>query len=227
MQVNIKRGIHGAKQCRGLGVIIDVFRGSSTIIAIFARRARYVIPVVTLKEARKLKKKNPDYLLIGERKGKTPKNFDCGNSPFETSFLPLKGKNVIFRSSAASKGIIEARSKAKISELLIGSFLNAKGILNYVKEKSPEEITLVAMGTLGLGRWRMAIEDEHCANYIKKLLEEEKVDFPKIKDEILKGEGAARLVKYGQFRDLEICLTPDLFEAVVPRMRKNETKVHV
>jgi len=226
MKIIIKRGIHGARHARGLGILIDVFRGSSTITSIFAKGAQYVVPVVSLNKARKLRKSNPDYLLVGEIRGRAPRDFDCGNSPFEISLLNLKGKNVIFRSSAASKGMLEASSRADISELLIGSFVNARSIASYVKEKPPKEVTLIALGTLGFGRWRKAIEDELCANYIKKFLGEREADFSKIKSKILKGEGAARLLKLGQVKDLEICLKLDLFDGIVPRMQKTETRIH-
>jgi 2-phosphosulfolactate phosphatase len=227
MKINIKRGIHGARCARGIGIIIDVFRGSSTLVALLARGARYVIPVKSLSEARNLKKVNPNHLLVGERKGEVPRNFDYGNSPYEISLIHLEGKNVVFRSSAASRGIVEAQSRAEISELLIGSFLNAGSIVDYIKESLPEEITLIAMGTLGFGMWKKAIEDECCALYIKKLLEEEEIDFSEFKSEILKSEGAARLLKLGQVNDMEICLKLDLFNGIVPSMRKNEMKIHL
>jgi len=226
MDINIKRGVYGARHARGLGVIIDVFRGSSTIVTMIARGAQFVIPVMSLNRARRLKRMCPDYLLVGERKGIIPKGFDYGNSPFEMSRLHLKRKNIVFRSSAASKGIVEMQSQAEISELLIGSFLNARSIVSYLKEKWPKRVTLIAMGTLGLGQWRKAIEDECCANYIKNLLEEKEADFSEIKGEILNGEGAARLVKLGQVNDLEMCLKLDLLDGVIPWMRKNEMKIH-
>lgn len=227
MRVTIKSGVHGARHAQGLAVLVDVFRGSSTITTAFARGAKYVIPVVSLSEARKLRRTNPDYLLVGETKGKAPNDFDCGNSPFEISLLNLKDRIVVFRSSAASKAIFELQDHAKISELLIGSFLNARSIAKYVKVASPEEVTLIAVGTIGFGPWRKAVEDEVCAKYIKNLLEEKEVDFAKLKNEILRGEGAARLLRLDQAKDLEFCLKLNLFDGIVPRMLKNDEKICV
>ena len=81
MEVKILHLIDGAKQARGLTVIIDVFRAFSVACYAFGNGARKIISVGDIDLAYKLKKENPGYLLIGERGGKKPKGFDYGNSP--------------------------------------------------------------------------------------------------------------------------------------------------
>jgi 2-phosphosulfolactate phosphatase len=227
MHVVIKSGISGARKARGLGVLIDVFRGSSTVVALFARGVNHIIPVMSLSEAWSLKRKSPEYFLVGEKNGRTPEGFDCGNSPFEVSLLNLRGKEVVFRSSAASRGVLEACKRAEIFELLVGGFVNANCIATYIKEERPEEVTLVAMGRLGFRRWEKAAEDEYCAQYIKQLLMRKEVDFSEMKSKILEKDGAARLIKLGQAHDLKICLNLDLFDGIIPRVKVSESKMRV
>lgn len=217
MKIYIKSGLPGASKARGTGVIIDVFRASSTICAILAGGAKYIVPVNFLKEARQLKKDNPDYLLIGERQGLRPKDFDYGNSPYEVSRVYLNNKIVIFRSSAGSHAIIKAQ-KACADELLIGSFVNASALADYIKEQKPNEVSLIAVGTLELGPYRKAAEDQLCAQYIMGLLDGKELNFSKILREIQMSEGAERLRKIGQSKDLEICLKLNLYDNIVPKV---------
>jgi 2-phosphosulfolactate phosphatase len=216
MKVYIKSGLHGAKTARGTGVIIDVFRASSTICAILACGARCILPVRFLKEALELKKSYPNLLVIGERRGLRPTGFDYGNSPYDMSRLCLRNRTVIFRSSAGSRAILDAR-KACAGALLIGGFVNAGGIVRYIKDKEPKEVSLIAVGTVGLGVFRKAVEDQLCAQYIKDLLEDVNTDFGKIKTRIQTGEGAKRLIELGQTKDLEVSLRLDLYAKIVPR----------
>lgn len=227
MHVTIQSGISGARRARGLAVLIDVFRGSSTIVALFAHRVSQVTPVVSVREALSLKRKNPEYFLVGEKSGIMPEGFDCGNSPFEVSRLNLVGKKVVFRSSAASRGVIEAWKKAEIYELLIGGFVNANSVTSYIRQKNPKEITFVAIGRYGVGKWEKAAEDEFCGQYLKQRLLRKEVDFLKMKSDILKKDGATRLVRLGQTNDLNICLSLDLFDGIIPKVVVNDSKTRV
>ncbi|EQD62367.1 2-phosphosulfolactate phosphatase, partial [mine drainage metagenome] len=65
----------------GIAILVDVFRSTSSIPILLARGAEYIIPTKTVKEARELKKKIPDALLVGERYGFKIRKFDYGNTP--------------------------------------------------------------------------------------------------------------------------------------------------
>lgn len=226
MNVTTVYGLQGASAARGLGIFIDVFRGSSTVIALFFYGAKSIIPAVSLKQALKLKRENPNHLLVGEKSGKTPPGFDCGNSPFEVSTLDLESRSVIFRSSAASRGILTCK-RSKTSELLIGGFVNASSVVRYVKERKPREVTLIAIGTLGFGKWREAEEDSYCALYLMRLLQGEKVSFHEIKKKVLQGEGFARLIRLNQANDSKICMHRDVFDGIIPRVERNGRRMRI
>ena len=70
MQINILRLIEGAKQAKGLVVIIDVFRAFSLECYLYSMGAKLVRPAGRAEEARKLKDKHPEWLLVGAREGR-------------------------------------------------------------------------------------------------------------------------------------------------------------
>lgn len=217
MKICLKSGLYGAREAKGTGVIVDVFRASSTICAILAGGAKYIVPTKSLNKAFQLKRNHPDYLLIGERGGLRPEGFDLGNSPYEVSRLNLSEKIVIFTSSAGFRAIIEAQ-KSRADELLIGSFVNARAVADYIEQKAPDKVSLVAVGTSELGLHRKAAEDQLCAQYIRGYLYRKELDFSKILIKIQTSDGAERLRRLGQIKDLELCLKLNLYYDVVPEV---------
>lgn len=218
MKIGISRCLEGAKTADGITVVIDVFRASNTILACLAGGAECVIPVGEIKDAYSLKKENPDHLLFGERGGIPPKGFDHDNSPIKAVNLDLKGKKIILTTSAGSQGIVYSKNA---DEILIGSFANARAIVNYLKEKNPRKISLLAIGNQAI---EPATEDEECAGYLKSQLEGSSIDMNKMKEEILKSDGANRLRRLGQEDDLEFCLKLNTYE-IIPKFERNTGKI--
>ncbi len=210
MKILIKNCLSGAKEAEGTAVIIDIFRASNTIIACLAQGASYIIPVGDLEEAYQLKRENPGYLLFGERKGLPPKGFDFNNSPAQAAQMKLSEKSIILTTSAGSQGIVHASSA---DEIVIGSFANVNALISYLQEKNPDKISLIPIGTEAT---REAVEDEMCAWYIKARLQGKKLNWEKLKAEILSGEGASRLIRLNQKDDLEFCLQLDTYN-IVPK----------
>ncbi len=205
MDVRIKSCIEGAKEAEGLTVIIDVFRASNTIIACLGQGAEYVIPAGSLEEAYRLKEKHPDFLLAGERNSLPPEGFDFGNTPAYASSLNLKGKKVIFTTSAGTQGIVNARNA---DEILIGSFANASALIEYIQCKKPQIVTLAAMGFESSEK---AEEDEQCANYLKELLSGNHPDTHEIKEKIILSKGGLRLKNLGREDDLRFSLRLNVY----------------
>ena len=94
MDIDILHLIEGAKQARGLAVIIDVFRAFTTACYAVRNGAVGIIPVGDADLAYQLKKENPDYILMGERQGKKLPGFDYGNSPTEIETVEFSGKRI-------------------------------------------------------------------------------------------------------------------------------------
>jgi len=175
MNVQILQLIEGARQARGLTVIIDVFRAFSVECYAFAQGAKTILPVGTIEEAFALKQEHPDALLVGERGGKKCEGFDCGNSPSQLEDFDVCGKTIIHTTSAATQGIANA---VHAEEMLAASLVNARATAQYIRWRNPETVSIVCMG---LGGERETEEDTLCAEYIASLLWGE---VPDISDQI-------------------------------------------
>ncbi|HOV40097.1 MAG TPA: 2-phosphosulfolactate phosphatase, partial [Spirochaetales bacterium] len=170
MHIRILHLIEGAQNARGLTVVIDVFRAFSTACFLAANGASKILPVADLDVAYRMKESNPDFILIGERRGKILPGFDYGNSPTQVKDVDFSGKTVILTTSAGTQGIQNARNA---EEIITGSFLNAGAVLAYIQKKQPEELSLVCMGHEAV---RPTEEDTLLAEYIQSSLEGVPID---------------------------------------------------
>lgn len=170
--------VDGAEQARGLAVVIDVFRAFTTAAYVMANGAERIIPVGTVEKAFEMKRANQSVILMGERDGKQVQGFDYGNSPHEIRDVDFTGVTVVQTTSAGTRGLIRAR---KADEILPGSFVMADAIVEYIKERRPEVVSLVAMGWGGVGK---APEDELLAEYIEMRLKGEENDFEAMRETI-------------------------------------------
>lgn len=164
MQINIFEFIEGAKKARGLTVVIDVFRAFSLECYLFQNGASRIFPIGDLEKAYRLKRENPSYILIGERKGVQCEGTDYGNSPSQIKDISFSGKTIIHTTSAGTQGVVNASCA---DEIITGSLVNARAVASYIKKKDPEIVSLLAMGANGV---KTANEDILCAEYIRSLL---------------------------------------------------------
>lgn len=164
-KIQVYRLLEGSKQATGLTVIIDVFRAFSLECYLYSMGAKLVRPVGSLEEAYNIKKRYPDYLLAGERKGEKCEGFDYGNSPCSVDRGNVQGKVIIHTTSSGTQGIVNAKNADII---LTGSLVNAKAIAEYIIKENPPEVSLVSMG--GNGGIKPAVEDDLCAEYIRSIL---------------------------------------------------------
>jgi len=170
--------VEGAKKAQGLAVVIDVFRAFTTAAYVMANGAERIYPVASVEEAFELKRQHHDWVLMGEREGKQIQGFDFGNSPHDISEVDFKGVSVIQTTSAGTAGLYNAY---KADTILPGSFVMADAIIEYIKERDPTVVSLVAMGWGGI---KKAPEDEALAEYIEQKLKGIEPDFRSMKKRI-------------------------------------------
>lgn len=141
-------------------VVIDVLRASASILTALNNGARDVVPVADMAEASKLASNlDPSfYLLAGERSGYRIEGYHLGNSPLEYTEEQVKGRTVILNTTNGTQATARARSAR---HLLIGSFLNASRVVDFI-QKTNLPTTLVCAGT----RNRVSLEDTLCAGLI-------------------------------------------------------------
>lgn len=94
-KIKILRLIDGAKQARGLTVVIDVFRAFSLECYLYDMGVRMIRPIGSIEDAFALKNALPNSILIGERQGRKCEGFDFGNSPSSVSPEIVKDQIVI------------------------------------------------------------------------------------------------------------------------------------
>ena len=205
MDIQILQLIEGAKQARGLTVIIDVFRAFSAEVFMAGNHAAKIIPVGDVQTAFAYKAQHPDAILCGEREGIMIEGFDFGNSPSQLEHVDLTGKTVVHTTSAGTQGIANA---IHADEILAGSLLNARAIANYIRRKNPETVSLVCMGLMAQTPTE---EDTLCAEYIQHLLE--KKPFPEFRERLqrLRYTDGAKFFDPNQQsvfpqRDFELCV---------------------
>ena len=136
-------------------VIVDVLRATTTIVTALNNGAAGLIPVADMDEVSKIAQKldAAKYLLCGEKNGVKIEGYDLGNSPLEYTPDQIKGKTLIFKTSNGTEAIARAR---KAEEILIGSFLNMKAVVEELR------IVIICAGWRG----RLALEDMLCAGQI-------------------------------------------------------------
>lgn len=213
MQIKIFHNPEGAKEARGLTVIIDVFRAFTTECYVMSNGADKIIPVGSLELAYKLKAENPSFILMGEQNGEKLKDFEYGNSPYQISDVDFHGKTVIHISTAGTKGLSNA---INASEIITGSFVNMGAIIRHIRSKRPDILSLVCTGT---ANETIRDEDALCAEYIKNEILGTPNDFTSVVEHIKNGGYIDRFLdpnvpKY-PVEDVDCCLTLNKFNFII------------
>jgi 2-phosphosulfolactate phosphatase len=172
MDIHILHLLEGAREARGLTVVIDVFRAFTMACYFMGNGAERIIPVGDLDLAYKLKETNPDYILAGERHGKILPGFAYGNSPTHIEKIDFTGKTIVQTTSAGTRGISEARGA---DEIVTGSFVNAGAVINHIRRRDPKVLSLVCMGHEAR---ETTEEDTFYAEYVRDTLRGRTYDFP-------------------------------------------------
>ena len=214
VKVNIYHLIEGARQAKGLVVIIDVFRAFSLECYLYSMKVKGIRPVKTIEEAFSFREKGSEYVLVGEREGKMCEGFDFGNSPSSLVADKIKGKMIIHTTSAGTQGIVNA---VGADEIITGSLVNASAVARYIKKKNPEEVSLVCMGT---GGKVINKEDELCAEYIKSMLMGEPISDIDERVKALKSDGGEHFFDPNNQevfpeKDFWMCIDCDKFNFVI------------
>jgi len=132
-------------------VVLDILRATTSMMTALANGAEAIIPAAEIPEALAIKEERPEVLLAGERNGLRIGadqtggiDFDFGNSPRE--FLPekVRGKTIVMTTTNGTRAL---RACAHAETVLIGSFLNLRAIVNYIRRDLPPHLILVCSGT--------------------------------------------------------------------------------
>src|SRR5438034_6231342 len=132
-------------------VVLDILRATTSMITALANGAEAIIPVGEIAEALAIKQQRPEVLLAGERNGLRIRgdltggnDFDFGNSPRE--FLPekVRGKTIVMTTTNGTRAL---RACTRAEPVLIGSFLNLRATVNWLRRELPLHLILICSGT--------------------------------------------------------------------------------
>ncbi len=216
MKIEIIKSLEDADKATGLAVVIDVFRAFTTEAYIFANGAEKIIPVLNLDEAHKLKKENPEYLLVGERGGLKPEGFDFGNSPSEVVNVDFTGKTIVHTTSLGTKGLL---SVSKTETVLVGSFVMADSILKYIHSNNSKHVSLVCTAPDS----NNDNEDILLAYYIRDVLSGSVVDEQDIKNKLKLTPAHKFLLNEAGVpqADIDLCLDFHRFNFIIKKVVDN------
>ena len=213
MLVDVVFGLPGRRLSRL--VVVDVFRSSTSIVMALENGAEEVIPCASIEEARRLKKLDPSVLLVGEERGITPEGFDLNISPSLLTRDRVGGRRIVYRSTNLMK-VVSRNMDAEL--LLIGGLVNAGAVAKYLRERNPEDVSIVACGLIPDGL--ITIEDVVGAGAIASRLGGAALsDAALIAKLAYENDEWRRIVpecyianylrKIGWERDIELCLRED------------------
>lgn len=217
MKIQIITSLKNAEGAKGITIVIDVLRAFTTTCYLFANGAKKIISVANLDEAYAIKRSHPAHLLIGERKGIKPSDFDWGNSPAEIKTVSFKEKTIILTTSAGTQGIHKA---IHADEVITGAFVNANAIASYIQKRKPDDVTLLCTDD-----WYPENEDVMCAKYIMSLLRKRPMDFHKIQTHMKTHPSADGFLRHPMTKwsrkDFNLCMSCDTFDFIVKAKKGN------
>lgn len=209
MKISIKSLLRGAREARGHVALIDVFTATTAAVALLERGATRIIPMRSAQRARALRAREEGTVLMGERWGKKLPGFDHNTSAVRASALDVAGRQVVLSTTNGTLGMLSAESAER---LFLGCFRNLEALVRHLADA--DEITLVPIG-LAHGSIK-AIEDEVCAEAVRRRLVGEPVDSAGLQERIRR-DLSSRLRNIGRQKDVEYCLEFNVSE-IVPEL---------
>ncbi|HWJ04596.1 MAG TPA: 2-phosphosulfolactate phosphatase [Steroidobacteraceae bacterium] len=218
MRLSVVDHVAGARQARGIALVIDVFRAFTVAPHAIAAGASRVLPVGAIEDALALRERFPEALLVGERHARRLPGFDAGNSPTEVIALGVAGRPVVHTTHAGTQGLVNA---AGAGEVLTASLVNVSALARYVQSRAPAEVTIVRMGHEARER---CAEDDLCAEVLVGLFEGRRPPTTAEVRERLRDAPAARkffdpACDWAPLPDFDYCTEVDRFDFVL-RLRQ-------
>ena len=213
MQVEVFDHVAGAREARGIAVVIDVFRAFSVAAYAFDAGAARVLPVAEIEDAKALGRRFPGAVLAGERHARRLPGFDIGNSPTEVRAIDLRGKVLVHTTHAGTQGLVNATGA---DEVLTGAFVNISAVCRYILARAPQRVSLVRMGHEARER---CAEDDLYAECLRRLLLGEPAPLGEVRERLRTAPAAAKFFApacdWAPRDDFEYCTDVDRFDFVL------------
>ena len=219
MEITVGSLVRDASEAEGTVIIIDVFRAFTTAAIAFDHGAAQITLVAEVEEALELQRQGIGDVLMGEVDGKRPEGFDYGNSPYEVSQVDFTGKSIVQSTRAGTVGVAAA---ARAEAIYLGSFAVAEATVKAILIDNPPKVWIIAMGDRG--RWR-SDEDEHCALYLRNLLQGRHPNVEAVRSLIMTGGDTQKFFDENQPqyhpKDVELALQVSRYPFAMKVTREN------
>ena len=205
-------GIDGARQARGIVVVIDVLRAFTVSAYALAGGARECRLVRTVAEARALAERTPGAVICAEEDALPVEGIAISNSPTRIRETDLKDRVLIQRSTAGTQVAAEVES----ADIFAASLVVAHATVQACLLRSPETLTLLASADHP--------EDHACATYMQGMIQGEHPDLQRLLEPLRQSERYHRAMS-GSWpgfppTDLDLALEADRFPFAMPVKRE-------
>ena len=204
-------GVEGARQARGIVVVIDVLRAFTVSAYALAGGARECRLVRTVAEARELAARTERAVICAEEDALPVEGIPISNSPTLIRATDL-GDHVLIQRSTAGTQVAAATSG---NDIFASSLVVAHSTVQACLLRKPATVTLVASADHP--------EDHACARYMEGLLAGRRPDLDALLAPLRESDRYRRAMS-GEWpgfprTDLELSLAPDRFDFAMPVTR--------
>jgi len=217
VRIDVFDHVAGAREARGIAVVIDVFRAFSVAAYAFDAGAVRVLPVAEIEDAKALGRRFPGAVLAGERHARKLPGFDIGNSPTEVRAIGLQGKVLVHTTHAGTQGLVNATGA---DEVLTGAFVNISAVCRYILARGSQRVSLVRMGHEARER---CAEDDLYAECLRLLLLGEPAPLGEVRERLRSAPAATKFFDpacdWAPRDDFEYCTDVDRFDFVLRLQR--------
>ena len=177
-------------------ILVDVLRATTTA-SIILEGAEQLFITGSLGVARGFAD-SYNLLLAGEREGLPPEGFNYGASPADLRGLKFE-RDVVLTTENSPKAI-EAVSEAK--HVLLGSFYNARAVVDKALELATDEIAIVCAGFFArrIQKMRGEVELKDAAKLAISLLRA----YPDVQEALMGSTAGGMLEKLGLLEDVAV-----------------------
>lgn len=215
MEIVHATGIEGARDARGVVVVIDVLRSFTVSAYALAGGARECLLVSTVAEARRLARDIPDAVICAEENALPIPGIDVSNSPTQVAAAHMHGRTLIQRSTAGTPVIAAVRTE---EGTFAGSLVVATATAQACLLRRPSTVTLVASADFP--------EDHACAKVIEATLRGTSIDLELLLKPLRESD-RYRKVMAGEWpgfppTDIELALALDRFDFAMPATRHDD-----
>ena len=203
----------------GALVVVDILRAFTTAAYAFAGGAERIYLVDSVPEALAAKAANPGWLAMGENHGKKVEGFDLTNSPVQISNTDVRGRTLIQRTTAGTRGVVACSSADRV---WAASLVTASATARALTAAGLGQPHYVVTGSWP-GRTLAGNDDWWTAEYINALYAGGAPDPGAVEDAIRTSSEADFTLGLGfgnaDPEDVEFALRTDLFDFALEAVR--------